>query len=390
MKRTLKDRLMGVVLGILIGATMVTTAVATTGRVQKMLDYTDIKIILDGEEVIPKDANGKYVEPFAIEGTTYLPVRAISNALGLEVGWDQATKTVKLTTPQKEVVSEEGNVIYNENGIKVTFTDYELDTDSVYYFSVYLMIENNSSQKVTLYSDSSAINGIMVDGNMVCEVLPGKKATGRYYFRKNTFDNNNIDVNDIYDIEIQFHYWFINKYIYSEPIKLLKESNTTNTQQYISQSQAFEITKNYLMKNGYKQDRNGNIIYTYNVKVANATIVFNYRQNSNTFLFRYDSDADGINNAFITIYPDSDDIEIAAYIDTDNPLVSYTPSMRCKASDFTSDMTIRFNDNTIHQYNQQAVDEFVTNAIHVLMKTMRTYIGNMDLTLKDFGFVNYT
>ena len=101
MKRTLKDRLMGVVLGILIGATLVTTAAATTGKIQKMLDYTDIKITLDGEEIIPKDANGKYVEPFAIEGTTYLPVRAISNALGLEVGWDQATKTVILESPHQ-------------------------------------------------------------------------------------------------------------------------------------------------------------------------------------------------------------------------------------------------------------------------------------------------
>ncbi|MBE6659341.1 MAG: copper amine oxidase N-terminal domain-containing protein [Ruminococcaceae bacterium] len=89
---------MGIVLGILIGATLVTTAAATTGKIQKMLDYTDIKITLDGEEIIPKDANGKYVEPFAIEGTTYLPVRAISNALGLEVGWDPATKTVILDT----------------------------------------------------------------------------------------------------------------------------------------------------------------------------------------------------------------------------------------------------------------------------------------------------
>ena len=86
MKRTLKDRLMGVIIGIIIGATMITTAFAATGAIQKTLEYNNIKITLAGEEGIPKDANGKYGEPFAIEGTTYLPVRAISNALGLEVG----------------------------------------------------------------------------------------------------------------------------------------------------------------------------------------------------------------------------------------------------------------------------------------------------------------
>ena len=44
----------------------------------------------------PKDANGNTVEPFIIDGTTYLPVRAVSNALGLNVGWDDATSTVSL------------------------------------------------------------------------------------------------------------------------------------------------------------------------------------------------------------------------------------------------------------------------------------------------------
>ena len=46
------------------------------------------------------DANGNYVEPFIIDGTTYLPVRGIASALGLNVGWDGATKTVLLTTPE--------------------------------------------------------------------------------------------------------------------------------------------------------------------------------------------------------------------------------------------------------------------------------------------------
>jgi len=42
-----------------------------------------------------QDANGNYVEPFIIDGTTYLPVRGISNALNLGVGWDGENNTVK-------------------------------------------------------------------------------------------------------------------------------------------------------------------------------------------------------------------------------------------------------------------------------------------------------
>ena len=70
---------------------------ATTGDVQKTLSYNDIKITLNGQEITPTDANGQYVEPFIIDGTTYLPVRGIASALGLEVGWDAATKTVQLS-----------------------------------------------------------------------------------------------------------------------------------------------------------------------------------------------------------------------------------------------------------------------------------------------------
>lgn len=45
-----------------------------------------------------KDANGMAVEPFAIDGTTYLPVRAVSDAVGLDVEWDQKNQQVKLST----------------------------------------------------------------------------------------------------------------------------------------------------------------------------------------------------------------------------------------------------------------------------------------------------
>ena len=69
--------------------------------------YRDVSILIDGAELVPTDAAGNVVEPFLIDGTTYLPVRAISEALGLNVSWDNATSTVALTTgaatPQEPV-----------------------------------------------------------------------------------------------------------------------------------------------------------------------------------------------------------------------------------------------------------------------------------------------
>lgn len=95
------------------------TAAATVGRFSGVLDYKDIKVTLDGRLVDLVDADGNTVEPFAISGTTYLPVRAVSNALGLEVGWDAATSTVVLTTPNS------GHTIYiTRTGSKYHYDDH--------------------------------------------------------------------------------------------------------------------------------------------------------------------------------------------------------------------------------------------------------------------------
>lgn len=82
---------------LLIGS--IGTAAATVGTKTAQLSYNNIKVTLDGTNVNLVDANGNPVEPFIIDGTTYLPIRAISNAFGLEVGWDGATQTVILTHP---------------------------------------------------------------------------------------------------------------------------------------------------------------------------------------------------------------------------------------------------------------------------------------------------
>lgn len=54
----------------------------------------DIDIYVDNVLKIPTDANGNRVEPMIYDGTTYLPVRAISNMLGEEVTWDGDTRSI--------------------------------------------------------------------------------------------------------------------------------------------------------------------------------------------------------------------------------------------------------------------------------------------------------
>ena len=58
--------------------------------------YNNIKIKINGTEIDPKDANGNKVEPFIYNGTTYLPIRAVGEAFGMKVDWDDTTNTALL------------------------------------------------------------------------------------------------------------------------------------------------------------------------------------------------------------------------------------------------------------------------------------------------------
>ncbi|MCI8538170.1 MAG: copper amine oxidase [Oscillospiraceae bacterium] len=56
--------------------------------------FTGVNIYIDDVKLNPKDANGNPVEAFIYNGTTYLPVRAVSEALGKPVQWEGKTQSV--------------------------------------------------------------------------------------------------------------------------------------------------------------------------------------------------------------------------------------------------------------------------------------------------------
>jgi len=85
MKR-IKDMLLGSIVTILM-LSLTITAFASINR-GITVTYADIKLNINGSIITPKDAAGNTVEPFIYNGTTYLPVRAVADALNSTVTWD--------------------------------------------------------------------------------------------------------------------------------------------------------------------------------------------------------------------------------------------------------------------------------------------------------------
>ncbi len=55
--------------------------------------FTGVNVYVDDQLIQPKDVNGNSVEVFVYNGTTYLPIRAIGNALGKPVQWEGKTNS---------------------------------------------------------------------------------------------------------------------------------------------------------------------------------------------------------------------------------------------------------------------------------------------------------
>ena len=75
-----------VILGLIIGI-VISTGTIYAKQINDTIEiaYNNIKISVFGQECIPKDTDGNIVEPFIYEGTTYVPIRAISQAFGKRV-----------------------------------------------------------------------------------------------------------------------------------------------------------------------------------------------------------------------------------------------------------------------------------------------------------------
>ncbi|MCD8050016.1 MAG: peptidylprolyl isomerase [Clostridia bacterium] len=69
-------------------------AIAEAQKTRESKIYSDVRAYVDGELIVPTDVSANYVAPKNVDGTVYLPVRAIAEALGMSVEWDNEARSV--------------------------------------------------------------------------------------------------------------------------------------------------------------------------------------------------------------------------------------------------------------------------------------------------------
>ncbi|OMD43212.1 hypothetical protein BSK56_24235 [Paenibacillus borealis] len=82
--------------GLLFGAAGVYAADGIS-LVKAYLNST-IKFTVDGASWTPKDASGNKISPLVYNGSTYLPAKAVGEALNAEVLWNSGSNTVVIST----------------------------------------------------------------------------------------------------------------------------------------------------------------------------------------------------------------------------------------------------------------------------------------------------
>ena len=101
----INGRLLGIVAAasLALGVTGGALASNAARQITATLD-PGISIVYNNQKQDLKDANGNAVYPIAYNGTTYVPVRAVSGIFSQPVDWDSATETVYLGTREAQPV----------------------------------------------------------------------------------------------------------------------------------------------------------------------------------------------------------------------------------------------------------------------------------------------
>ena len=144
--------------------------------------FRDIKIIVDGKQLSTP------AEPFIYNGTTYLPVRAVGEAVGKEAAWDNDTKT----TPPPTIEADRDIIGNLDFELSVTPSGKKERTEILRVNEKY---ENGSSSYSLYYYGLSDVS-ITIDGQTLplAQALQEGKLTPQDILQKGWQDVENKEI----------------------------------------------------------------------------------------------------------------------------------------------------------------------------------------------------
>ena len=164
-------------------------------------EFLDIRLVVNGEAVVPVDSQGNPVQLAVVNGILYVPIGTIPSALGLEYTYDEATNTIYIGEQEKHGlcwVLKETECDVDEPGYdgKETYA-YEGVVDGMARFT-----------RSGGYSDDSKWG--VCDGTYECEVPPGviwpgevlsltmKMAIENYSWKGSGYDLNSVHIGTLF------------------------------------------------------------------------------------------------------------------------------------------------------------------------------------------------
>jgi len=104
-----KQKTLFIILSVLLILSLSLNAASAAGKLVdiKAQLNNEINVMLYGKKFEPKETDGSKLIPITYKGRTYLPLRAVAEAAGLEVIWDAKTNTAYLGDKSGEIAKDE-------------------------------------------------------------------------------------------------------------------------------------------------------------------------------------------------------------------------------------------------------------------------------------------
>ena len=122
----MKKQLRGFVVGFIIATLLMGTAIGAGLTKTIEVAFNSVNITVNGKKV--------NADNILYDGTTYVPLRAVAEALGKDVGWDQSTNTVSINdkvesdTVKVTRVVDGDTIIVDLNGVEERVRLIGIDT----------------------------------------------------------------------------------------------------------------------------------------------------------------------------------------------------------------------------------------------------------------------